>query len=305
MASSAPPTITTLPATPARPNASNNFHPTDNLWGGQASLTYAATATQSAYVLVSRGYKAGGFNLSQGLLPNQIMFGPESDVNLESGYKASLLDDRVHINADVFYTLRRSLQLKTSEQLDPNNPDDFVFYTGNADSGSNYGLEAEAQWRATRSLSLGASLGLLQTQYRGFMQNGVLLPDRELANAPHWQAAVNLTYRDPRGAFLRIDGTGMGSYYFDLPPNATTSHAYGLLNAKLGWEAPSWSVYLWGRNLLNKNYAVRGFYFGDVPPNFPNELYIQLGEPRTWGVNFYLLITVILWTLALRSACIR
>ena len=275
-----------LTTNPGEPDASNNFHPTDDLWGGQASLTYAATTAQSAYALISRGYKAGGFNLSQGLLPSQVMFGPESDVNIETGYKANLFDERVHINADLFYMLRRSLQLKTSEQLDPNNPDDFVFYTGNADSGRNYGLEAEAQWRATRRLSVGASLGLLQTQYHGFIQNGVLLPDRELANAPHWQAAVNVTYRNPRGEFLRIDATGMGSYYFDLPPNPTTSHGYGLLNTKLGWEAQTWSAYLWGRNLLNKTYAVRGFYFGDVPPNFPNELYIQLGDPRTWGVNF-------------------
>jgi hypothetical protein len=37
--------------------------------------------------------------------------------------------------------------MKTSEQLDPSNPDDFTFYTGNADSGRNYGLESEAAWR--------------------------------------------------------------------------------------------------------------------------------------------------------------
>ena len=97
---------------------------------------------------------------------------------------------------------------------------------------------------------------------------------------------MNLTYRDPRGPLARLDVTGTGSYYFDLPPNPTTSRAYGLANAKLGWEAKDWSTYLWGRNLLNKNYAVRGFYFGDVPPNFPSELYVQLGDPRTWGINF-------------------
>ena len=45
----------------------NNFNPTDHLWGGHASLTYAATPEQSLYLLVARGYKAGGFNLSQGL----------------------------------------------------------------------------------------------------------------------------------------------------------------------------------------------------------------------------------------------
>jgi iron complex outermembrane recepter protein len=274
-----------LTTNPGLPDYRNNFNPTDHLWGGHASLTYAATAEESLYLLVARGYKAGGFNLSQGLLPSQILFGPESDVNFEAGYKAQLLDGRLRINSDVFYTLRKSLQMKTSEQLDPSNPDDFVLYTGNADSGRNYGLESEVAWRVARAVTLGASLGLLQTQYHGFMQNGVLLPDRELANAPHWQGAVNVTYRDARGAFARIDVTGMGSYYFDLPPNWTTSHAYGLLNVKLGWETQKWSAYLWGRNLLNKDYAVRGFYFGDVPPNFPNELYVQLGDPRIWGVN--------------------
>ena len=74
----------------------------------------------------------------------------------------------------------------------------------------------------------------------------------------------------------------MGGYYFDLPPNYTTSKPYGLLNAKIGWETARWSAYLSGRNLLDKRYPVRGFYFGDVPPNFSNEVYIQLGDPRTW-----------------------
>jgi iron complex outermembrane receptor protein len=274
-----------LTTNPGLPDARNDFHPTDNLWGGHASLTYAATSAQSVYLLVARGYKAGGFNLSQGLLANQILFGPESDLNFEAGYKAQLFDERLRVNSDVFYTLRKSLQLKTSEQLDPTNPDAFTYFTGNADSGRNFGLESEVAWRATPALTLGASLGFLQTHYHGFVQNGVLLPDRALANAPRWQAAVNLTYRDPRGAFARVDVTGMGSYYFDLPPNPTTSRPYGLVNAKLGWEMKSWSAYVWGRNLLNKNYAVRGFYFGDVPPNFPNELYVQLGDPRIWGVN--------------------
>jgi iron complex outermembrane receptor protein len=275
-----------LTTNPGVADVTNDFHPSDNLWGGHASLSLAASASQSLYLLASRGYKAGGFNLSQGLLPSQILFGPESDLNFEVGYKAQLLAERLRINSDLFYTMRKSLQMKTSEQLDPANPDDFTLFTGNADSGRNYGVESEVAWRATARLTWGASLGLLQTEYHGFIQNGVLLPDRALANAPHWQAALNLTYRDPRGAFARADVTGSGSYYFDLPPNPTMSRSYGLVNAKLGWEAQHWSAYLWGRNLLNKTYAVRGFFFGDVPPNFPNELYVQLGDPRIWGFNF-------------------
>jgi outer membrane receptor protein involved in Fe transport len=267
------------------------LNPVNNLWGGHASLTYKLDPSQSLYATVSRGYKAGGFNLSQGLLPNQLSFNPETDLSLEAGYKADMFDHRLRINADIFYLYRHDAQIKTSFQSDPTNPDDFVFYTGNAASGHNYGLETDVDWRATDRVTLGADLGLLQTYFEDFVQQGAsgtttLAVSRELANAPHWQAAVNATYRDPRGAFARIDVTGMGGYYFDLPPNETTSHPYGLLNAKIGWERARWSAYLSGRNLLDKRYPVRGFYFGDVPPNFPNELYIQLGDPRTWVASF-------------------
>jgi iron complex outermembrane recepter protein len=269
--------------------------PVNNLWGGHASLTYKLDSTQSIYTTVSRGYKAGGFNLSQGLLPNQLSFNPETDVNLEAGYKADMLDHRLKINADVFYLYRHDAQITTSFQSDPSNPDDFVFYTGNAASGHNYGLESDADWRATDRVTLGANLGLLQTYFEDFVQQGatgatLLSVSRELAEAPHWQAAVNATYRDPRGPFARVDVTGMGGYYFDLPPNETTSKPYGLLNAKIGWETARWSAYLSGRNLLDKRYPVRGFYFGDIPPSFSNQVYIQLGDPRTWvasvSVNF-------------------
>jgi iron complex outermembrane receptor protein len=261
--------------------------PVNNLWGGHASLTYKLDSTQSIYTTVSRGYKAGGFNLSQGLLPNQLSFNPETDVNLEAGYKADMLDHRLKINADVFYLYRHDAQITTSFQSDPSNPNDFVFYTGNAASGHNYGLESDAAWRATDRVTLGANLGLLQTHFEDFVQQGaagatLLSVSRELAEAPHWQAAVNATYRDPRGPFARVDVTGMGGFYFDLPPNETTSKPYGLLNAKIGWETARWSAYLSGRNLLDKRYPVRGFYFGDVPPNFSKQVYIQLGDPRTW-----------------------
>jgi iron complex outermembrane receptor protein len=261
--------------------------PVNNLWGGHASLTYQLDAQESLYATLARGYKAGGFNLSQGLLPNQLSFNPETDVNVEFGFKADLIDHRLTVNADVFYLHRHDAQIKTSFQSDPENPDDFVFYTGNAASGHNYGLESDVAWRAADRVTLGADLGLLQTYFEDFVQQGssganIASVSRELANAPHWQAALNATYRDPRGLFTRVDVTGMGGYYFDLPPNETTSKPYGLLNAKIGWETARWSAYLSGRNLLDKRYPLRGFYFGDVPPNFSNQLYLQLGDPRTW-----------------------
>jgi iron complex outermembrane receptor protein len=268
------------------PTTANNFGPADNLWGGQASIDYTVADGQHVYALIARGYKASGFNLSPGLPANQLQFGPESDLNFEIGHKAQMSEGRLRIDTSLFYMVRHNEQLLTSEQLDPSNPNTFVFFTGNAKSGFNYGLESTLSWAAAKSLEFGGSLGLLQSEYHGFVQNGVTLPDRALPHAPPWQAAVNATWRDPRGPYARLDVTGMGSFFYDLPPNDTRSSAYGLVNGKLGWDASRWQVYLWGRNLLNKNYTVRGFFFGDEPPDFPNKLYVQLGEPRNWGVHF-------------------
>ena len=270
----------------AAPTTANDFGPSNNLWGGHASLEYRIADGQHVYALISRGYKASGFNLSPGLPANQILFNPESDLNFELGHKAQAAGGRLRIDTSLFYMMRRSEQLLTSDQLDPTNPNTFTYFTGNAKSGYNYGLENTIAWAATPKLEIGGSLGLLRTLYRGFVQNGVTLPDRALPHAPDWQAAIHATWRDPRGPFARVDVTRMDGFYYDLPPNGTRSNPYGLVNGKLGWETARVEVYLWGRNLLDKNYTVRGFYFGDVPPDFPNKLYTQLGDPRNWGVHF-------------------
>jgi iron complex outermembrane receptor protein len=264
----------------------NNYDPENNLWGGHVSLDYNIAKGQQIYALGSRGYKAGGFNLSPGLPTSQLLFSPEWDLNYEIGHKAQLADNTVRIDTSIFYMQRHSEQLLTGEQLVPDNPDTFVFYTGNARSGYNYGLESTFAWLATQRLELGGSLGLLQTQYRGFVQNGVEFPDRALPHAPPWTAALDAAWHDPRGPFARLDVTGMGAFFYDMPPNWTRSHAYGLANGKIGWKRERYEVYLWGRNLLNKDYTVRGFYFGDQPPNFSTETYTQLGEPRNWGGHF-------------------
>jgi iron complex outermembrane recepter protein len=269
-------------------DSSNDFRPADWLWGGHASLDYRLQPSETLYLQLARGYKAGGFNLSQGLSADETQFGPESDLNLEAGYKAELAERRLRVDADVFALRRRNAQIKTSVQSDPNNPNLFVYYTGNAASGVNCGAEASLDWQATPRLSLGGTLGLLHTYFRDFVRvgaSGEQSLSRELANAPHWQGAVHATYRAPQGAFARLDLTGMGAYYFDLPPNDTRSAPYGLLHAKLGWESGRWSAYVWGRNLLNRDYPVRGFYFGLEPPDYPNKLYLQLGDPRAFGAN--------------------
>ena len=101
-----------------------------------------------------------------------------------------------------------------------------------------------------------------------------------------YQAAVGAGWRHPSGWVAHVGVTSLDSFYFDVPPNDTRSNGYVLTNLQFGFEAQRWSAMLWGNNVFNENYAVRGFYFGNEPPNFENKLYIQRGDPRQVGVTF-------------------
>jgi len=262
------------------------FAPVDHLWGGNASLQYRVQPGQNLYLSIGRGYKAGGFNLGPGLPANQILFQPESDVNFETGYKADLFAHRLRVDADIFYTHRTGLQLQTGEQLVPNDPTTFVLYNVNAPDGRNYGLESDVAWTPVDLLELGASAGTLNSSYHGLTLDGEILPDRALPHAPSWQGSLSATLHIPRGAYLRADVTGRGSFYYDLPAlDPYSSHAYVLLNLKAGVIRDRWSADLWIRNVTDRDYAVRGFYFADVPPDFAYQQFLQLGAPRQIGAT--------------------
>ncbi|HET9389221.1 MAG TPA: TonB-dependent receptor [Steroidobacteraceae bacterium] len=268
------------------PEATHAFAPVDHLWGGDLALEYRLAGEQRVYLQLARGYKAGGFNLGPGLPPDQILFHPESDVNLEVGYKADFAQSRLRADTDVFYTRRTGLQLQTGEQLVPDDPTTFILYDANAASGHNYGLESALSWQALDALELLASAGLLNSAYHGLTLNGIELPDRALPHAPSWTASAASILTFGQGYFLRLDAIGKGSFYYDVPAlDPYASSAYVVLNAKAGVRRDRWAANIWMRNVTDRRYTVRGFYFGDVPPDFASEQYVQLGEPRSFGAE--------------------
>jgi iron complex outermembrane receptor protein len=177
--------------------------------------------------------------------------------------------------------------VRTGDQLDPSDPNSYVFFTDNASRGYNYGLEGSLRWQLTRQWDVNASVGLLRTRFQDYDQGGTMLPDREQAHAPGYQAALGLGWHHPTGWVARAEASALDSFYFDVPPNDTRSDAYVLTNLQFGYQAQRWSAMLWGRNVFNQTYAVRGFNFGNEPPDFPNKLYIQRGDPRQVGVTFH------------------
>ena len=83
----------------------------------------------------------------------------------------------------------------------------------------------------------------------------------------------------------RVDFAAIDDYYFDVPPNDQRAPAYSLTHLKAGLRGRSVGRLAWARNVFDEDYVVRGFYFGNEPPNFEDTRYTQLGEPRQFGVN--------------------
>ena len=117
------------------------------------------------YTTLSRGYKAGGFNIGANVPEDVREFQPEYLWNLEAGVRLADAAARWQAELAVFHMWREEQQVAASFQLDPGDPLSYVFYTDNAASGRNLGLEASGSWQPLERLTLAASLGLLHTEY--------------------------------------------------------------------------------------------------------------------------------------------
>jgi outer membrane receptor protein involved in Fe transport len=206
--------------------------------------------------------------------------------NLEAGIKASLLGNTLRINASVFANRRNDQQVRTSFQLNPGDPTSFGFVTINVEEGETVGVEADLRWLPSDNWMLYGTIGLLDTEFGDIKAPSLAnLIGRSQPHAPEHTIALGGSYDHPSGVFVRVDASIRDAFYFDVSHDEKSS-SYELVNARIGYQADTWSATLWARNLFNEEYAVRGFYFGNEPPDFPDTLYTRFGDPRQVGLTF-------------------
>jgi outer membrane receptor for ferric coprogen and ferric-rhodotorulic acid len=258
----------------------------NDMVGGNLSWTHLLADGEHLYTTLARGYKGGGFNIGSGILSEQRSFGPESLWSLESGLKFERADSPVAWDADAFYMRRQHMQVYLSEQLQQNNPLEYLFFTQNAADGENFGLEAQGSYRLGTRWQFSGSAALLHTRYLGV--GGVFtsldIDGRAQPFAPGYEASAAIEYHLPSGWFARLDSHALDSFYY-YTSDAQTSHSYHLENLRIGYRRGAWTASAWVRNLFGVRYAQQGFYFGLIPPNYPNQSFLQQGDPRQIGVT--------------------
>src|SRR5580698_575591 len=181
----------------------------NHMIGGNLSWSRSTGDGEHVYVTLARGYKGGGFNIGSGILSEQREFGPESLWSAETGLKFARPDSPLQLQTDVFYMLRDNMQVYLSEQLQQNNPLNYVFYTQNASKGENYGLESEVSYRIDSHWQISGSGSLLRTRYMdvGGLFSTLDLDGRAQPFAPSYKASAAVEYHHPTGLFARFDAS--------------------------------------------------------------------------------------------------
>lgn len=273
---------------------SNNLSddPNEMMFGGKVGLNYQINADHLAFTSLSRGYKAGGINVDPRIDENNRSFDSEYLWNLEAGLKSFWLDGDLQTSLTAFYTLRKDAQIKSSLKVlrDGGPATGFVDYFVNAEQVSNVGLEAEADWLINDRFRFIGSLGLLHATLDDYenpklLEDGVTLSGRRIGHAPAYQFSLGGEYYFARDWTFKANVEGKDEFYFSNSHNEK-SGSYAIVNASLEYVKKNWTFTLWGRNLFDKDYYTRGFYFGiDPSKEYADQKYIQFGDPRVIGMT--------------------
>ena len=264
-----------------------HFNIDHSMLGYRAALHYLKDEYTSFYGSVSQGYKSGGVNQQPYLSDISRPYEPEFIRNFEIGLKHAI--DKYRTQLSVFYDQRKDQQVSVSSQQVEGDPNSFLYYTGNAGSGTIQGFEWENMLNVSSNLSMDASLGYLKTwvdKFIYFASEGMETSggDREAAMSPVITGSLRLNYSNDSGIFGSVRSSYKSGYFYSDSHNEK-AEPYTLTNLALGKSFGKTTAKIWIRNAFDERFTTRGFYFGLIPPNYPDQLWKSYGDPRQIGVS--------------------
>ncbi|KMT64876.1 TonB-dependent receptor [Catenovulum maritimum] len=260
--------------------------PDYNMLGGKVSLGYKLTQDLYAYGLVSRGYMTGGVSLDANLTQQERTFEPEFLWNYETGLKYQ--NESLFVRLAAFYMDREAAQITRNKVItNEDNSSTFIPYTTNAETGFSKGLELETNWFATNALEMYLNLGYLVAEFENLPAEGdfAAIEAGEFSQTPTYtlNLGLNLSITDQLWLNLELDRKDEFRFSDD---HDTMSLSKNLVNASLNIEFDALTVKVWGRNLFDQDTYTQGFSFPNDPrTEYPEQSWVQYGEPRVFGVT--------------------
>ena len=233
------------------------------------ALEYRFTPAIMTYISASHGYRPGGFNVAAPKGSHYISYDEEKLWSYEIGAKTAFLNNRLIINGSVYYMKIDDMQVE--EAVSP-----MECYTTNAGEATGKGVELEITARPCDGLALMAGFGYSDIEFDSFKDALGDYEGNENPWAPEYTFNLGAQYRHDSGFYARCDLIGYGKMYFDKA-NEYSRDAYKIVNAKVGYETEHFDIYLYGKNLFDKEYDSDG-YFGGMYTIYsdPGEIGLQV-----------------------------
>jgi len=223
---------------------------------------------------VQRGYRSGGSssNLARSAT---FAYDPEFTWNYELSLRSAWLDGALTLNANAFYVDWKDQQVSANFGLN-------VYDTNIINAGKShlYGFEVELAHRVTPAFDWYASVGHTKTKFDEFSTTLGAVTDYsglEFAHAPHWTLSGGINVRPVEQLRLNVNASHRSAVFsqISIPQSATQLGARTLVNARVAYEMPHWTVSAFASNIFDEDYfqyTVEGLGRG------------VLGNPRVLGV---------------------
>jgi len=274
----------------------------------KGSISYQIDPDKMVYFLYSEGFRLGGFNslraANTGLVP--LEYDPDKLLNYELGLKSQWLDNRLELNATLFYMKWKNYQQGAS------NIDDLWWLRGtfNAADAEQKGIELQATYLFTENLQLNISAYWADPEWSDTYWYPYQDPETEdpsivkgdtLPNSQKYAGHASLWWTIPalfgtEDVFINYDISFQGKTWNNIE-NSRDENVNGQLpswnvsNLQIGANFENeWSVTLVVRNLFDQ----KAMQWLDTGSNYISEYFgadwnrdiRSYNRPRTISVQF-------------------
>ena len=249
------------------------------------TFSYELADERSLYASAAKGVKAGGFNgFVAGpvtLLPAEQTFAEEKNWTYEVGTKNRLLDDRLTINAAVYYIDWTDAQIPSlpsnfdTGNLMPGQVAPTVFL--NVGDVKSWGIELDGSFILSEHFSFNYAFSTSDPQFKDGTKagqfvgvcDGIFCPadgdvgGNNLQRQSKTQYALGAQFERAFGGdlefFARADLAYQSKRFIEQMNLAWTPERYNL-SASAGVSGDHWSITAWGNNLLDKTYVTSSLF---------------------------------------------
>ncbi len=246
---------------------------------GQVEFDYFVAEDVMAYLMLSHGYKGGGYSIGQ-----FDKYDPETMDAAELGLKSQFMNNRAQVNVAAFYDKYEDLQVNFLEFTS--------FTTDNAAKATITGIEVETQFIPVDGLIVGVNGTWLSAEFDDYQFTPTIDLSGDTVNrAPKYTAQIFLQYDwslGDRGSMTaRADYYWQDEVYYRVQNiERHKADAFDTADARLMWTSADerWVIDAFVKNLADED-NLRNLTVSDGLSTGDNS-FVSYYPPRTYGVRF-------------------